>query len=200
MSGSSSGHLDPPAPDDGVRKLYDEDVADHGYVMNLTRAWAHQPATHDGLFALMRQATSPLALDARRRALLVTACASAFGDSYCSLAWGARLAAASDPGTAAGVIRGDDQGLSPAERAMVGWARAVASNPNATTAADVQALRDAGFADQEIFAITVFVALRLAFATVNEAVGVRPDAQLRTSVPAAVRDAVTFGRPVDGVL
>ena len=192
----SAGFLAPPATDDAVHKLYEEDVADVGYVMNLSRAWAHQPDTMQALFALMRQATAKLGLDARRRAILVTACASAYGDSYCSLAWGGRLAAASDPETAAGVIRGDDPGLSPAERAMARWARAVARAPNATTAADVEELRAAGFTDAEVFAITVFVSLRLAFATVNEAVGLRPDAQLRTKATAPVVEAVDFGRPI----
>jgi alkylhydroperoxidase family enzyme len=72
----------------------------------------------------------------------------------------------------------------------------VARNPNATTPADVQALRDAGLDDGQIFAITVFIALRLAFSTVNDALGAQPDAQLARSLPSEVRDAVTYGRPV----
>jgi hypothetical protein len=80
---------------------------------------------------------------------------------------------------------------------MAGWARKVARDPNATRAADVQALREAGFSDPQIFTITVFVALRLAFSTVNDALGVPPDAALRASTPNVVLDAVTFGRPVD---
>jgi hypothetical protein len=73
----------------------------------------------------------------------------------------------------------------------------VARDPNATTAADVQILRGAGFSDVQIFAITVFVALRLAFSTVNDALGLPPDAALRRTVPADVLDAVTRGRPID---
>jgi hypothetical protein len=63
--------------------------------------------------------------------------------------------------------------------------------------ADVQALRDDGFADADIFAMTVYVALRIALSTVNDALGVRPDAEYLTMAPAAVRDAVTYGRPID---
>jgi hypothetical protein len=58
----------------------------------------------------------------------------------------------------------------------------------------MQPLRDAGFDDQQIFAITLFVSLRLAFSSVNDALGARPDRELAESVPAPVRDAVTFGR------
>jgi alkylhydroperoxidase family enzyme len=98
---------------------------------------------------------------------------------------------------AGSVLRGDDQRLDAAERALARWARQITRDPNATAAADVQGLRDAGYDDAQIFAITAFVALRIAFSTVNDALGARPDRALGETVPAAVREAVTFGRPVD---
>ena len=67
--------------------------------------------------------------------------------------------------------------------------------PNATTPADIQALRDTGLDDGQIFAITAFVALRLAFSTINDSLGAQPDAQLAQSLPPQVREAVTYGRP-----
>jgi alkylhydroperoxidase family enzyme len=79
---------------------------------------------------------------------------------------------------------------------MAAWARKVVRDPNATTPADIQELRDAGLGDDQIFAITAFVALRLAFSTINDALGAQPDAQLAESLPAEVRQAVTYGRPV----
>ena len=48
----------------------------------------------------------------------------------------------------------------------------------------------------EIFAITTFVALRLAFSTINDALGAGPDSQLGASTPAPVLSAVSFGRPL----
>jgi alkylhydroperoxidase family enzyme len=150
-----------------------------------------------GLFTLLRRANSADSLSLRQRFILVAACASAFGDSYCSLVWASRLAAAGDAQTAAGVLRGSDDGLNTSERIMAGWARKVARNPNATSAADVQALRGAGFSDAQIFTMTVFVALRLAFSTVNDALGLSPDAALRCTAPGVVLDAVTFGRPIE---
>ncbi|MCW0215610.1 MAG: hypothetical protein OJJ54_19825 [Pseudonocardia sp.] len=186
-----------PAASPGTRALHAEDTAEVGYVMNTTRLWAHQPATHDALFELMKRQVDVLGLDLRRRGILVAACASALGDSYCSLAWGSRLAKAADEQVAAAVIRGTDEGLSPAEAATARWARAIARDPNGTTEADVRELREHGFDDAAIFAMTTFVALRLAFSTVNDALGARRDAALRTSAPPAVRDSVTFGRPVE---
>jgi alkylhydroperoxidase family enzyme len=152
------------------------------------------PATIEGLFGLLGQCVKAGRLDMRTRGILVTATASTLGDSYCSLAWGAKLAKSTDAELAAGVLAGDDSALTPPEQALARWARAVARDPNATTAADVQTLRDAGFDDDQIMAVTVFVALRGAFSTVNDALGAVPDAELVAGLPAPVAAAVTWGR------
>ncbi|MGH7666528.1 MAG: carboxymuconolactone decarboxylase family protein [Candidatus Dormibacteria bacterium] len=194
---SEIGFLATPEPNSEAQRLFDDDTSELGYVMNASRLWAYQPAVLNGLFDLMRQATSAHRLTLRERGILVAACASTFGDSYCSLAWGSKLAGASDPRTAAAVIRGDDDPLGPQERAMARWARKVARDPSHTTSEDVQELRAAGLGDAQIFAITVFVGMRMAFSTVNDALGVRPDAAYRSSAPEAVLEAVTFGRPIE---
>jgi uncharacterized peroxidase-related enzyme len=180
-----------------VRALYDEDLADGGYVWNFSKLWAHQPGTLKQLFELMSQAFTPSGLTFRQRGILVTAAASTLGDAYCSLAWGGKLAKASDPALAAGVLKGSDAGLTDQEKAMAAWARKVARDPNATTTADIQSLRDCGLDDGQIFAVTAFVALRLAFSTINDSLGAQPDQQLAVSLPREVREAVTYGRPVD---
>ena len=193
MTGS---FLHEPATSAEVQALYDEDLADGDYVWNVSRLWAHQPATVQKLFELMSGAFKPSGLSFRQRGILVTAAASALGDSYCSLAWGGKLSEASDPAVAAGVLNGSDAELTDQEKAIASWARQVARDPNATTPADVQALREAGLDDGQIFAITAFVALRLAFSTINDSLGAQPDAQLAQSLPPEVREAVTYGRPV----
>jgi alkylhydroperoxidase family enzyme len=194
------GFLAAPPITEEAQRLYDEDLAEGGYVMNASRLWAYQPTSMDGLFELMRQATAAWPITSRERAILVAACASAYRDSYCSLGWGSKLAAKTGPELAAAVLRGDSSTstLSAGEQALAAWARAVAREPNATRPADVQALRDGGYRDADIFAMTVFIGLRIAFSTVNDALGVHPDAQFLDNAPAAVRDAVTFGRPIDG--
>ncbi len=193
MTGS---FLEDPAVSPRVQALYDEDLAGGGFVSNGSRLWAHQPDTMKGLFELMSQAFRPSGLTFRQCGILVTAAASALGDSYCSLAWGGKLGKASNAAIAAGVLNGTDTGLTDQEKAMAAWSRKVARNPNATTPADVQALRDAGLGDGQIFAITAFVALRLAFSTINDSLGAQPDAELAQSLPREVREAVTYGRPV----
>jgi uncharacterized peroxidase-related enzyme len=192
MTGS---FLEEPPVSPQVQALYDEDLAEGGYVWNVSRLWAHQPDTISGLFDLMSQAFKASGLSFRQRGILVAAAASALGDSYCSLAWGGKLATASEPALAAGVLDGSDTALTDQEKAMAAWARKVVKDPNATTPTDIQELRDSGLDDGQIFAITAFAALRLAFSTINDALGAQPDAQLAESLPPEVRKAVTYGRP-----
>ncbi len=193
MTGS---FLEEPPVSAEVQALFDEDLAEGGYVWNVSRLWAHQPETVTQLFELMSQAFRPSGLSFRQRGILVTAAASALGDSYCSLAWGGKLGEASDAALAAGILTGSDAGLTAQEQAIAAWARKVARDPNATAPADIQELRDAGLDDGQIFAITAFVALRLAFSMINDSLGAQPDAQLAQSLPREVREAVTYGRPV----
>jgi uncharacterized peroxidase-related enzyme len=180
-----------------AQRLFDNDLRGDGYVSNASRLWAHLPSALDGLSDLMGEVTRAGSLTLAQRSVLVTAAASALGDSYCSLAWGKRLADAAGPDVAAAVLGGDAEGLDETGQALARWARLVTTDPNAVDADDVQALREVGFDDGQILAITAYVALRLAFSTVNDALGARPDAQLGATAPEEVRAAVRFGRPVD---
>ena len=94
------------------------------------------------------------------------------------------------PGGAAG-RRCRPRGLRPRPCAL-GTRRRV--DPNGITAADLEPLRRAGFDDRQIFAITTFVALRLAFSTINDALGAQPDRQLVDDAPAVVREGISSGR------
>jgi SAM-dependent methyltransferase/alkylhydroperoxidase family enzyme len=193
---SDVGFLAAPEHTPAAQRLFDDDLGGVGYVTNVSRLWAHSPSMLAGLSDLMGQATRAGSLTSRQRAVLVTATASTLGDSYCSLAWGTKLADAAGPEAAAAAIRGEDEGLDPTEQALAAWARRVVADPNAITAGEVQALRDAGFSEPQIFAITTYVALRLAFSVVNDALGASPDGQLGRSAPELVRSVVNFGRAV----
>ena len=193
---AATSFLDEPPPSTGAQRLFDDDVKGVGYVMNVSRLWAHDPAALDALSELLGSVTRAGSLTQRQRAILITCCASALGDSYCSLAWGKRLADDAGAEVAARVLRGDDAPLDNSERALASWARRLVRDPSSTTAADVQELRAEGFDDAQIFAITVYAALRIAFSTVNDALGALPDRQLGVEVPAEVRNAVDFGRPI----
>lgn len=192
---SSHGFLTEPPLTPEVQALFDDDIADVGYVMNLTRVWAQSPAANTALFGLLGDMVELAGLTFRQRGVLVSATASTIGDAYCSLAWGTRLSTEAGDGVAEAVLRGDDVGLDAVDAALAHWARLVARDPNTTTAADLEPLRAVGFDDRQIFALTVFVALRKAFSTVNDALGPLPDRQLRDDAPASVEAAVSYGRP-----
>jgi uncharacterized peroxidase-related enzyme len=190
----TAGFLEEPPTNPQAQTLFDEDVEESGYVWNVSRLWAYQPETLVHLFELMSQGFKPSGLGFRQRGILVTAAASTLGDSYCSLAWGGKLSGAADPTVAAAVLNGTDAGLTAQEKAMASWARKIVTDPNAITPADLQELRDTGLTDQQIFSITAFVALRVAFSTINDALGATPDSQLVESLPTAVTESVTYGR------
>jgi len=194
--GEQTSFLSEPPETEHVRRLYEEERADDGYIWNVTRLWSWRPETYDGFAALRSELMNESKLTDRDWAVMVTATASTLRDSYCSLAWASKLAALSDPETAAAVIDGADNpgGLSERETALAAWARQVVRDPNGTRPTDIERLREAGLTDREIFEATTFIALRLAFSTVNDALGAAPDLQLANATPEQVRNAVNYGR------
>jgi alkylhydroperoxidase family enzyme len=178
-----------------VEATYDEDRAGNGYIQNLTRLWCWRPDVFKAFIESRALLIRESELSARDVAVLVAATVAARSDSYCALAWGARLAVQTDDQTASQVVAGSVVGLDPRGAVLAAWARQVAQAPNSTTAADVERLHAVGMTDGEIFDATALIALRLAFATVNDALGAQPDLQLAAAAPTSVRAAVSYGRP-----
>lgn len=190
--------IDEPDPSPEREALYKKDVEDVGYVMNLTRAWAWIPPINHLLFDLLDRSAKIADLSYRDKGILITAMASRMGDSYCSLAWGSRLAEAIDPATAAAIVIGRrSESMTVRDVALASWAGKLAADPNSTTKNDVDDLRSAGLSDQQIVAVTAYVALRVAFSTFNDGLGAAPDLEKAQAAPAEVVDAITFGRPAD---
>ena len=179
-----------------AQEAYDADLAADGYVNNLTRLWCWRPDVLSAFQELRAGLVAGSALTPRDVAVMVVAAAAARSDSYCALAWGTRLAEDAGEAAAVAVLRGEDGDLPERDAALARWTRQVVRDPHATTPADVDRLRRAGLGDREIFEATAWVALRLAFSTVNDALGALPDPELAERAPRAVRDAVSFGRPV----
>jgi uncharacterized peroxidase-related enzyme len=174
----------------------EKERAASGYVMNLERAWAWRPDVAEGFAQVRRQLTSKSSLTPREIVLLACTAARALGDSYCSLAWGTRLAGMRGAATVAMVLQGTNPPSStPREIALQRWAEQVVRDPNGASPKEVASLRAAGLSDREIFEATVHIAFRLAFAAVNDALGALPDRELVTAAPEEVRAAVTYGRP-----
>jgi uncharacterized peroxidase-related enzyme len=196
MDETQAGFLPDPPANDVVEKSYEADRSSDGYVWNVTRLWAWRPDLAESFAQIRAHLMQTSELGDRDFAVLVASTAGALGDSYCSLAWGGKLAALTDGETAAAVVSGREAAeLSEREAALADWARQVVRDPNATKPADVDALRRAGLGDREIFEATLFVGLRLAFSSVNDALGTAPDRQLAAAAPEPLRVAVSYGRP-----
>ncbi|GGU36363.1 carboxymuconolactone decarboxylase family protein [Nocardioides albus] len=186
--------LEEPAPSAGQERLYAADVAEHGYVWDLTQVWAHQPAAKEQLMGLFAAMADAAGLTPRDRAVIVIAQAAAIGDSYCAVAWGQRLTDWADPETAIAALTADDEPFSERERVLADWARTVARSPGNSTPQDIQRLCDAGFMEPQIVALTIFAGLRTAFSSINGALGARPDLPLAEALNPTVRAAITWGR------
>lgn len=182
-------------PSEYAERMRKEDLDEDGYVSTVVKLWARMPGAFDDLFALLRSSAEFGDLSLRQRGVLTTAMAATLGDSACAYAWGGKLATwAGDAAVPASVLRGDDEALTPDERALAAWTRKVVGDPNSTRPEDVDELRAAGFSDDRIFAATLFIVLRLAFSTFNDALGLQLDQAVVDDLPATVRDAVTWGR------
>ncbi|HET9343948.1 MAG TPA: hypothetical protein VFO25_13650 [Candidatus Eremiobacteraceae bacterium] len=187
---------DAPAADD-ARSWLDESAAADGYLANHTRLWAWRPDMDRDFLGLRERLLATTSLNGRERALIVSAAVSELGDSYCSIAWGTKLASLTSDRDAALVIADrDPESLTTREKALTKWVRVTVRDPNSTTKADVEELRSAGLNDREIFEATLLAAYRLAFSTVNDALGCTPDRELYDAAPPELRSAVTFGRGV----
>jgi alkylhydroperoxidase family enzyme len=174
--------------------MYAADLAQDGYVWDNSKLWAHQPALDEALSALIVAAADAAGLSVREKGMLVLGQSSTIGDSYCSVAWGRWLTESDDAQTAAAALRGDEAPFSRRELALATWARTVADRPNDTTPEDVEVLRDVGFDEPQILALTVYAAARMALSITNDALGARPDQALIDMLNPAVRAAITWGR------
>jgi alkylhydroperoxidase family enzyme len=186
-------YLPEPERDAAVEAGYAVNTADSGYLMNYAHAWAWRQDVTDHFLQARKTLAGKTTLSAGEIAVVNAAVAGARRDTACSLAWGTRLAAQTDAATAAGVLRGQTDGLSERERALAVWAARVARDPTATTKADVDGLLAAGFDEREIAEATMLAVFRLAFTAFNAALGVEVDQELRADAPAEVRRAAGYG-------
>ena len=110
-----------------------------GYVTNFTRLWCWRPDLFKAFVDLRLELMGSTTLTEREQAIVVAATVSAFGDSYCSLAWGSKLAKLAGDETAGRVIAGALPGdLSAREAALCEWCRTVAHDPMTTAPEQVE--------------------------------------------------------------
>lgn len=188
-------HTTPPEQaTDEVRAMYERQQAHYGYLPNYARVFCYRPdvmASWAALLATIRRHVEP-----RRFELVTLAAAHSLGNSYCALAHGQALTALVGTQDVQAIAEGrEPRTLTDAEREMVAFARKVAGHAESVTEPDIDRLRTAGFADEEIFDIVVTAAARAFFTKVLDGLGVEADAAYREMTP-RLRDALTVGRPI----
>lgn len=178
-----------------VRAIYERNQARLGYVANYAKAFSHRPqvmAAWAGLLTSIRGN-----LDPRRYELVTLAAARAMRSSYCSFVHGRILRERfyTAPELTA-IMDGDAGPLTPADAARMTFAEQVARDASRVTAEDIQALRDHGLSDPEIFDVAAAAAARCFFSKLLDAVGAQPDA-VYEGLEDGLRRRFEVGRGID---
>jgi hypothetical protein len=184
----------PPAAATGeTRAMYARQQAHYGYVPSYATVFSHRPEVMARWGQLLAAIKRPM--DKRRFELATLAAAQTLKSTLCSMAHGKALLEFLPAEDVAALGLGEIPAtLTAAEASLVRFARAVARDASAVTAADVAALKR-HFDDDEIFDIAAAAAGRAFFTKIIEALGVETDAPAK-AMDAELRDALAVGRSV----
>ena len=185
---------DEPDISEDVRAMYARQASHWGFVPNYAKVFCHRPE----IMALWAQLQAGIKrhMDKRRFELITFAAAHELRSTLCSLAHGKALAGFIPESDVVAIAQGDmPESLSPAEVAMVTFARAVARDASSIRQDDVETLRQHGFTDAEIFDIVATAAARSFWTKVVEALGVEAEPPFRNLAP-ELKDALVCGRPL----
>jgi uncharacterized peroxidase-related enzyme len=154
--------------------LYDDDIADQGFVAAHTKVMALNPEAYAAWEALIGAIARPLGK--RRYELVTLAAARGTRSRHCRLAHGRKsLGLFSEDQLVRIAADYRDAGLSPAEVAMMAFAERVGRDSDRMTDADSLTLREHGFSDQEILDIALAAAARNYYSRALQALAVDVD-------------------------
>lgn len=181
----------------GVKRLYDQNREAMGYVPNYVKAFSHRPDVMEAWGQLLGSIKANM--DLRRYELVTLAAARALKSSYCMLAHGSVLRQKFYTPEQLEQIARDYQaaGLTAAEVAMMAYAEQIARDATAVTQADIDALRDHGFSDPEIFDIVATATARCFFSKTLDALGAQAD-EIYQGLEDGLRETLIVGRPISG--
>jgi uncharacterized peroxidase-related enzyme len=140
-------------------------------------------------------------MDPRRYELATLAAALRLRSTYCAVAHASVML---DRGLAdaaeleAVVADRRAAGLTDAEVAIMDLAEQVAADATAVTPEHRDRLRALGLSDADVLDVIAAAAARCFFSKALDAVGAQADARYGALEPAALRDALTVGRPIAG--
>lgn len=162
-----------------VREMYDEDLADLGYVATDTQLFSLQPEVYAAWVPLVRAVRKTTRL--RRYELLTIVAARALGCRACVSAHAAlciRNGIAGREEIQAIVRDVRDAGLEPVEVALMELVERVAIDAHRVTRDEIDELRALGLRDDEILSAVLVAAARSFYSKTLEALGVPPSPEL----------------------
>jgi len=177
-----------------VAAMYARQQSHYGYVPSYATVFSHRPE----VMALWARLLSGIKrnMDKRRFELATFAAAQTLQSTLCSVAHGNALLEFFPAEDVMAIGRGEvPDSVTPAEAALLDFARVVARDASAITRDDVARLKAHGFDDGEVFDVVAAAAGRAFFTKVIESLGAETDAPVR-SVDAKLRGALAVGRPI----
>jgi uncharacterized peroxidase-related enzyme len=187
--------IPPEAAEDAVAAMYLRQQSAWGYVPNYAKAFSHRPEVMARWGQLLAEIKRPM--DKRRFELVTFAAAHELRNSACALAHGKALREFFTDEQILAIAEDRFDGiLTEAEQAMVTLARQIAKDASRVTSGQVEALREHGYTDAEIFDIAATAAGRAFFTKVLDALGVEPDSPF-LAFDESFRRTLTVGRPID---
>jgi hypothetical protein len=187
--------IDAPELDTEVRAMYDRQQAHYGYVPNYARAFCHRPHVM-ALWAAAPERHPPRDGQATVRARDLCRRARIAQHAVLDRPWQGAVAVHPGGRRACDRPRRGPCVIVSGGVALIAFARTVAVDATAVTAADVRGLKQHGFSDGEIFDIAATSAARAFFTKLLDALGVETDAAVQELEP-GFRDALAVGRPLD---
>jgi uncharacterized peroxidase-related enzyme len=184
--------ITPPAQDDATghaAEMYEDDLADDGFVHTYTAAMALNPEAHEAFMALVRAVVPSIGIRVYEAATL--GAARGIGSAHCLIAHGRKSLKAGviDEAGLRAFAEDDDSGFDGAEQAVIRYAEKLSTAPATMSDADSEELRTLGFSDRQILDITLAAGLRNHFSRSLLALSVPldDDALLDPTVATALR-------------
>jgi alkylhydroperoxidase family enzyme len=186
--------VSPKHAEGAVLEMYERQQRHWGYVPNYAKSFSHRPEVMARWGRLLAEIRRPL--DDRMFELVTFAAAIELRHTSCSLAHGKALTRFFSNEQVRAIATSEDLDfLDAAEREIVRFARLVARDAAAISAADVQRLKDVGIDDAVIFDVAATAAGRAFFTKILDAVGSMPDASLGL-IADELRTPLTVGHPI----
>jgi uncharacterized peroxidase-related enzyme len=177
--------------------MYDRQQKHYGYVPDYAKVFSHRPEVLRRWAELLAAIKRPMSK--RRFELATFAAAHELRSTLCTLAHGKALLEFFSADDVIALARGEiPPSVTPAEAALLRFARLVARDASSVAADDVAELKAHGFSDAEVFDVVATAAGRAFFTKVIESLGVATDAPFRAMDP-ELRAALTVGRPIEFV-